>query len=72
MIPEGNRPLGRHERITIKMDLTETGCDNEDWIQLAQDRILLWAHVTANISNFHIRWGISLPAKQLSVSQQTL
>jgi hypothetical protein len=24
---------------TIKMDLTEIGCEGADWIQLAQDRV---------------------------------
>jgi hypothetical protein len=35
------RPLGRPRRRwedNIKMDLQEVGCDNMDWIELAQDR----------------------------------
>jgi hypothetical protein len=39
--PEGRRPLGRPRRRwigNIKMDLTEIGCDDMDWIHLAQDR----------------------------------
>jgi hypothetical protein len=39
--PEGRRPLGRPRRRwvdNIKMDLTETGWDGVDWIDLAQDR----------------------------------
>jgi transposase len=39
---EGNRPLGRPRRRwedTIKMNISETGFDGENWIQLAQDRV---------------------------------
>jgi hypothetical protein len=39
--PEGKKPLGRPRRIrvdNIKMDLTEIGWDDMDWIDLAQDR----------------------------------
>jgi hypothetical protein len=39
--PEGKRPLGRPRRRcvdSIKIDLTETGWDDMDWIDLAQDR----------------------------------
>ena len=39
--PEGKRPLGRPRRRwddNIKMDLQEVGCDDMDWIELAQDR----------------------------------
>jgi hypothetical protein len=38
--PEGNRPFGRPRRRwgnNIIIDLTETGCDDVDWIHLAQD-----------------------------------
>jgi hypothetical protein len=41
---EGNRPLGRPRRrwednkIIIKMDLQEVGCEVIDWVKLAQDR----------------------------------
>ncbi|KAJ4426188.1 hypothetical protein ANN_26997 [Periplaneta americana] len=38
--PEGKRPLGRPRRRwedNIKMDLSEVGCDDRDWINLAQD-----------------------------------
>jgi hypothetical protein len=38
---EGKRPLGRWRRRwadNIKIDLTETGWDGTDWIDLAQDR----------------------------------
>ena len=40
--PEGKRPLGRPRRRwedNIKIDLRETGCDVEDWLDLAQDRV---------------------------------
>jgi hypothetical protein len=39
--PEGKRPLGRPRRRwvdNIKMDLTEIGWDDMDWIDLVQDR----------------------------------
>jgi hypothetical protein len=38
--PEGKRPLGRPMQMgkNIKMDLREMGCENVDWIHLAQDR----------------------------------
>jgi hypothetical protein len=39
--PEGKRPLERPRRRwmdNIKIDLIEIGCDDMDWIDLAQDR----------------------------------
>jgi hypothetical protein len=39
--PEGKRPLGRPRRRReddIKMDLQEVGCEDMDWIDVAQDR----------------------------------
>ena len=39
--PEGKKPLGRSRRRwedNIKMDLREVGCDNGEWIDLAEDR----------------------------------
>jgi hypothetical protein len=39
--PEGSRSLGRPVRRwvdNIKMDLRDIGCDDMDWIDLAQDR----------------------------------
>jgi hypothetical protein len=39
--PEGKRRLGRPRRRwedNIKIDLQEVGCENMDWIDLAQDR----------------------------------
>jgi hypothetical protein len=38
---EGKRPLGSPRRkweVNFKMDLRETGCEDVDWIHLAQDR----------------------------------
>jgi hypothetical protein len=38
--PEGKRPFGRPRRRwedNIKMDLQEVGCEDMDWIKLAQD-----------------------------------
>jgi transcription termination factor 2 len=40
--PEGKRPLRRPRRRSednIKMDLRETGIDESNWIQLAQNRV---------------------------------
>jgi hypothetical protein len=40
--PEGKRPLGRSRRgwvDNIKMDLRETGWDDMDWVDVAQDRV---------------------------------
>jgi hypothetical protein len=39
--PEGKRPLGRPRprwEFNITMDLQEVGCEDVDWIELAQDR----------------------------------
>jgi hypothetical protein len=39
--PEGKRPLGRPKyrwEVGIRMDLEETGWEDVQWIQLAQDR----------------------------------
>jgi hypothetical protein len=39
--PKGKRPLGRSRSIweyNIKMNLSEVGCGDMDWIELAQDR----------------------------------
>jgi hypothetical protein len=44
----GKRPLGRPRRRwedNIKLDLRETGIDEANWIQLAQDRVQWWACV---------------------------
>jgi hypothetical protein len=48
--PEGKRPLGRPRRRWedgIKTDLGEIGWGGVEWIQLAQDRDLLRAVVSA-------------------------
>ncbi|KAJ4449178.1 hypothetical protein ANN_00574 [Periplaneta americana] len=48
--PEGKRPLGRPRRRwedNIIMDLREVGCDDRDWINLAQDRDRWRAYVRA-------------------------
>jgi hypothetical protein len=48
--PEGKRPLGRPRHRWedgIRMDLWEIGLGGVDWIQLAQDRDLWWAVVSA-------------------------
>jgi hypothetical protein len=40
--PEGKRPLGRPRRRwedNIKMDISEKGIDEANWIQLSQDRV---------------------------------
>jgi hypothetical protein len=40
--PEGKRPLGRPRRRwedNIKLDLTEIGINEANWIQLAKDRV---------------------------------
>ncbi|KAJ4432757.1 hypothetical protein ANN_21395 [Periplaneta americana] len=48
--PEGKRPLGRPRRRwedNIKMDLSEVGYDDRDWLNLAQDRDRWRAYVRA-------------------------
>jgi hypothetical protein len=48
--PEGKRPLGRPRcrwEDNIKMDLQEEGCADVDWIDLARDRDMWRAVVTA-------------------------
>jgi hypothetical protein len=40
--PEGKRPLQRPRRRwkdNIKLDVTETGIDEANWIRLAEDRV---------------------------------
>jgi hypothetical protein len=46
--PEGKKPLGRLScrwNDGIKMDFTEIGWKDVDWIHLAQDKYYLWALV---------------------------
>jgi hypothetical protein len=54
--PEGKRPLGRSRRRwvdTIKMDLSEIGCDGMDWIDLAQDRDQ-WRALVNTVMNLRV------------------
>jgi hypothetical protein len=61
--PEGKRPLGRTKsrwEDNIKMDLQEVGCEDIEWIEVAQDRDKWWAlgntvmklRVSQNVGNF--------------------
>ena len=48
--PKGGRPLGRPRRRwedNIRMDLREVGCDQGEWIDLAEDRDQWRAYVRA-------------------------
>jgi hypothetical protein len=47
--PEGKRPLGRPRRRWVD-NLREVGWDGSDWIDLAQDRDRLRAHVNAGMN----------------------
>jgi hypothetical protein len=54
--PEGRRPLGRPRRRwedNIKMDLTEIGFGDVDWIHLAQDRDR-WRAVVNTVMNLRV------------------
>ncbi|KAJ4434425.1 hypothetical protein ANN_22987 [Periplaneta americana] len=68
--PEGKRPLGRPRRRwedNIKMDLREVGCDDRDWINLAQDRDRWRAYVRAamNLREEEKKLAGSLTEKKL-------
>jgi hypothetical protein len=55
--PEGKRPLGRPRRRwvdNIKMDLREIGCDDMDWIDLAQDRER-WRALVNTVMNIRVQ-----------------
>ena len=50
--PEGKRPLGRCRHTwedNTNMDLEEGGCEDMDWIDVAQDRDRWWVLVNAVI-----------------------
>jgi hypothetical protein len=54
--PEGKRPMGRPRRRwmdNIKMDLTETGWDGMDWIDLPQDRDQ-WRALVNTVMNLRV------------------
>jgi hypothetical protein len=54
--PEGKRPLGRPRRRwvdNIRMDLRKIGCDDVDWIDLAQDRDQ-WRALVSTVMNLRV------------------
>jgi hypothetical protein len=53
--PEGKMPLGRQRRrwVDIKMDLTEMGWGDMDWLDLAQDRDQ-WRALVNTIMNLRV------------------
>jgi hypothetical protein len=54
--PEGKRPLGRLRRRwedNIKVDIREIGIDEENWIQLARDRVQ-WRACVNTVMNLRV------------------
>jgi hypothetical protein len=54
--PERKRPLGRLRRRwvdNIKIDLREIGCDDVDWMDLAQDRDQ-WRALVNTVMNLRV------------------
>jgi hypothetical protein len=54
--PQGRRPLGRSRRRwvdNIRMDPVEVGCDDEDWIGLAQNRDR-WRALVNSVLNLRV------------------
>jgi hypothetical protein len=54
--PEGKRPLGRPRRRwvdNIKMDLRDSGWDDMDWIDVAQDRDQ-WRALVSTVMNLEV------------------
>jgi hypothetical protein len=55
--PEGKRPLGRPRRMlvdNIKMDLSELGWSDVDWIGLAQERDM-WRALVNSVLNLRVK-----------------
>jgi hypothetical protein len=53
---EGKRPFGRprqRREDNIKMDLQEVGCEDKNWIKLAQDRDM-WRALVKVVMNFRV------------------
>jgi hypothetical protein len=54
--PDGRRPLGRPRRRwedNIKLYLKEVGCDDVDWIHLAQDKVQ-WRFLVNAVMNLRV------------------